>query len=499
VAFHLRTMINRRLFLRQLGAASLVVTGSTLLPSIARATNFALPETMIRVRGKVVSASKGIPNVSVTDGISVTRTNTAGEFQLLTSNSRDFVYISIPRGYAIPKLPNGSADFFERIDKSKSEANVLFQLHPLQINDEKHHLLLLADTQIQDDYEATQLLTVAAPDIAGTVKRIGDPNTFGIGCGDLVYDNFPLYKEYTEAIRTTGVPFFQVVGNHDLNLDARSDQLSIQTFKGHFGPNYYSFDRGEIHYIVLDTVFFLGNRRYIGHLPEEQLLWLEQDLQFVEPGRTVVIATHIPLVTGAVTRYPDEDHISGTVSNRDHVYHLLSRYNTHILSGHTHFNDNTFHGKIFEHCHGTVCGAWWSGPICHDGTPNGYGIYEFNGSDVSWRYKATGLDDDYQFRVYKRGYHPEYKDYMSVNVWNWDPAWKVTWFEDGIRKGEMLRIVSKDPLSIELHTGDNIPARRTWVEPQLTDHMFYFNPDPASKEVRVEVRDRFGKVFSQTA
>jgi hypothetical protein len=493
-------MINRRLFLRQLGVASLAVTGSAFLPTrIASAANFARPEKMIRVNGRVASGSKGLPNISVTDGISVVRTNATGDFQLLTTEKRDFVYITIPGGYSIPKQKNGSAEFFRRIDKSKAESSVLFDLKPLAVSDEKHHLLLLADTQIQDEYEATQLLTVAAPDIAETVKRLGDPNTFGIGCGDLVYDNFDLYKDYNESILKTGVPFFQVVGNHDLNLDARSDELSIQTFKGHFGPNYYSFDRGEIHYIVLDTVYFLGNKRYIGHLPEEQLLWLEQDLQFVEAGRTVVVATHIPLVTGAVTRNPNEDHISSTVSNREHVYNLLGKYNTHILSGHTHFNDNTFHGKIFEHCHGTVCGAWWSGPICYDGTPNGYGIYEFNGSSVSWRYKSTGLDDDYQFRIYKRGYHAEYKDYMSVNVWNWDPAWRVTWFEDGIRKGEMLRIVSKDPLSIELHEGNDLPARRKWVEPQLSDHMFYFNPDSNAKNIRVEVTDRFGKVFSHSA
>jgi hypothetical protein len=29
--------------------------------------------------------------------------------------------------------------------------------------------------------------------------------------------------------------------------------------------------------------------------------------------------------------------------------------------------------------------------------------------------------------------------------------------------------------------------------------MFYFNPDVSAKEIRVEVTDRFGNTFSQTA
>ena len=49
------------------------------------------------------------------------------------------------------------------------------------------------------------------------------------------------------------------------------------------------------------------------------------------------------------------------------------------MSGHTHFNESWEQDNIIEHNHGTVCGAWWTGPICGDGTPRGYGVYEVNG------------------------------------------------------------------------------------------------------------------------
>ncbi len=59
---------------------------------------------------------------------------------------------------------------------------------------------------------------------------------------------------------------------------------------------------------------------------------------------------------------------------------MLEPFNAHLISGHTHENEHVFEGGIHEHIHGAVCGAWWSGPICYDGTPNGYGVYEIKGN-----------------------------------------------------------------------------------------------------------------------
>jgi hypothetical protein len=338
---------------------------------------------------------------------------------------------------------------------------------------------------------------VAAPDVKKTIQTINDPNIFGIGCGDLVFDRLELFNEYNQSVQLYDIPFFQVIGNHDMDFGVRSDEWSNQTFKGHYGPTYYSWNRGEIHYVVLDDVFYLGtSSKYIGYIPEEQLAWLEQDLAQVEKGKTVVVALHIPTFTGAVNRYPDRDTLGGTVSNREYLYRLLEGYQVHLLSGHTHFNDNMITGNIYEHCHGTVCGAWWSGPICFDGTPNGYAIYEAKGSEIRWQYKGTGLDVNEQFRVYDKGYHADFKDSMSINCWNYDPAWDISWFENGIKKGAPEKIVAMDPLSMELQSGPDLPARRQWVEPQLNDHMFFFKPGSMENLV-VEVKDRFGNVYTK--
>jgi hypothetical protein len=495
-------MFNRRDFIKGLGLTSVgwLGFGDSVFASIQKEFPIQnLPSVFnpIRIRGRVLSNGQGIAGVAVSDGRMVAQTNSSGEFELISGTDRDFVFVSTPAGYEIQKQANGSASFFQRIDKSKNELNVSFDLKKTGNSDENHHFLLLSDTQIQDAYDADQLLTVSAPDVQKTIASLNDPNIFGIGCGDLVYDRLELFKEYNQSIQMYGIPFFQVVGNHDMDFGGRSDSTTTGTFKGHFGPTYYSWNRGEVHYVVLDDVFYLGTgSKYIGHIPEEQLAWLEQDLKLVEKGKTVVISLHIPSYTGAVTRYPDRDTLGGTVSNREHLYRMLEGYNAHLMSGHTHFNDNMINGHVFEHCHGTVCGAWWSGPICYDGTPNGYAIYEAKGSELRWQYKGTGLDIKEQFRVYQTGYHKDFPDMMSINCWNYDPAWEISWYENGIKKGMPEKKVALDPWSVELHSGPSLPTRRSWVEPQLNDHMFFFKPESKDNLV-VEAKDRFGNVYSK--
>lgn len=494
-------MFNRRDFIKTLGLTSSGLVG--LGPQVFGQGKSLLNNTSgvfspIRIKGRVASEGKGLNRVVVSDGRSVVLTNSSGDFELNSSTDRDFVFISIPSGFEIKQLPNGSADFFHRIDKSKAEQNVYFDFKKSVANDESHYFLLLSDTQIQNEYDANQLLTVSAPDVQKTVKNLNDPNLFGIGCGDLVYDRFELFKEYNQSIQMYDTPFFQVIGNHDMDFGVRSDAWSNQTFKSHFGPNYYSWNRGEVHYVVLDDVFYLGtSSKYIGYIDEEQLAWLEQDLKHVEKGKTVVVSLHIPTFTGAVNRYPNQDVLGVTVSNREHLYRILEGYQVHLLSGHTHFNDNMSQGNIYEHCHGTVCGAWWSGPICYDGTPNGYAVYQAKGSELSWQYKGTGLDFDEQFRVYPKGYHPDFPDQLSLNCWNYDPKWEISVYENGIKTGAPEKIVAKDPWSMELHTGPDLPAIRKWVEPQLNDHMFFFKPQNTSNII-IEVKDRFGKIYTKS-
>lgn len=296
-----------------------------------------------------------------------------------------------------------------------------------------------------------------------------------------MFDDLTLYPEYERGVARMGIPFFQVAGNHDLDFSSRTTEGAIRTFEGHFGPGHFSFDRGAAHYVVLNNVFWHG-AGYLGYLTETQLRWLANDLAFVEAGRPVIVALHIPVLGGRHGRIGQRNPAVGiSTTNRQELYRLLKPYQAHILTGHTHENEHVFHEGTHEHVQAAVCGAWWSGPICADGTPNGYSVYEIRGEEVTWRYKCTGYDFDHQMRVYPHGSDPNAPDEIVANVWDWDPEWRVVWYEDGERRGSMARRVGTDPLSEELHRGDDKPPRRRWVDPYPIEHLFYA---PASRNAR---------------
>jgi hypothetical protein len=336
------------------------------------------------------------------------------------------------------------------------------------------------------------------PDLLETIRAHADTPIFGLAVGDLMFDDLSLYPEYERAVKRLGIPVFQVIGNHDLDQDAGVDQDSSRTFERHFGPRYYSFERGQIHYVVLDDVFWYGSN-YVGYLDLDQLAWLRSDLAAVEPGRTVVVATHIPLQGTTHLRrgekHPAPNH---AITNRELLLRLLEPYRAHVLVGHMHESEHLTVGRVHEHNVGAICGAWWSGPICGDGTPNGYAIYEAHGAELRWRAKSTGQPADHQFRLYPPGTDPAEAKQLIANVWDWDPEWTVEVYEDGERRGAMKQSRGLDPMSVELHQGEDKPPRRTWVEPYLTEHLLRAEVSPRTRRVTVEATDRFGRRSSQS-
>jgi hypothetical protein len=446
------------------------------------------------LRGRVHSSGAGIAGVAVTDGYSITKTDRNGNYVLEAHADAEFVYITQPSGYAFNQV-DGIPKFYTTIENKAGVVKNDFNLQRLSIDDNKHQFVVWADTQIISKSDAEQLKTTAAPDLKALVASYGSNALFhGIGCGDLVWDKFDLFPDYREAIKISGVTFFNVLGNHDMDLDARTDEFSGKTFKQQFGPTYYSFNRGQIHYVVLDDVFFIGtSKKYIGYITEDQLRWLEQDLALVKPGTTVVVSLHIPTNTGAARRTQKAEEFGGTVANRKQLYKLLAPFKVHFMSGHTHFNESWEEANMMEHNHGTVCGAWWTGPICGDGTPNGYGVYEVEGSDIRWYYKSTGFDKNHQMKLYRDKKTGE----LIANVWNWDSQWKVEWWEDDTAKGHMVQRVGLDPLAVELYTGEALPKKHKWIEPTLADHLFYAIPSTAAKKIKVQATDRFGNTYQQ--
>jgi hypothetical protein len=492
---------NRRQFLRRsltaAGAAAFVAPPSVSRLSRTPAGNPA-PSRYVRVRGRVRAGTRGIPNVALSDGLAVVTTDKAGDFELVTARDA-FVRCSIPGDYEIATQENGTAKLFQRVTAGATgDASMVFDLKPRAESAEHHGFLVLADPQTQNTRETGLFHAETVPDVQAVLKANTGLPTFGVGCGDMMFDDLSLFPEYERAVTRMGVPFFQVIGNHDLDLLARSDEMASVEFFERFGPTYYSFNVGAMHYIVLDDVMWHGSG-YIGYVDEAQLEWLEADLKHVERGRPVVVFLHVPLLSTQYRRR--EESSPGTtnvVSNRLAIYRILAPYKAHVMSGHTHENENVLENGVFEHIHGAVCGAWWSGPIAHDGSTNGYGVYEVRGDELRWYYKSTGKPAAHQMRVYGPGADPKQAGVLIANIWNWDPQWRVTWIEDGQTRGPMERFKGLDPLSVDLHAGPEKPKGREWVEPVPTDHLFRCTPSASAREVRIEAIDRFGTAYTET-
>lgn len=73
-------------------------------------------------------------------------------------------------------------------------------------------------------------------------------------------------------------------GEHDASLDRGA------AFKEYFGDTHYTFDRQGVHFIVLDNVSDPG-----AQLGDEQLAWLQADLEKRDRTAPIVVLTHRPL------------------------------------------------------------------------------------------------------------------------------------------------------------------------------------------------------------
>jgi hypothetical protein len=455
--------------------------------------------TPVRIRGRVVAAGRGVAGARVSDGRTVFRTTRTGEFDFVTSDTQHYLTVCPPRGYALPTQPSGTTRLFAPIAPGAGgEMTHRFDLVAEEMAADTHGFFVLADPQTQNAFEMARFHAETVPDVLQTRSGLTHP-TFGIGCGDLMFDDLSLYPEYERAVTRMGMPFVQVVGNHDLDQASGTTEGATATFEGRFGASHYSFDRGRAHYIVLNNVFWHG-AGYLGYLTEEQLAFVKSDLSFVEAGMTVIVFLHIPLES---TQYQRSGPLGArpapgtSTTNREILYRMLEGYRSHVIAGHTHESEHRWQGKLQEHVAGAVCGAWWSGDICHDGTPNGYAVYEVSGESVSWHYKSTGQPRDHQMALFAPGSEPTAPGDLIANVWDWDPSWTVTWFEDGAPRGLMSRRRGLDPQTVQEHRGPDKPVRRTWVEPVVTNHLFYAAASPSAREFRVEAKDGFGRTYSK--
>ena len=426
-------------------------------------------------------SGQAIENVVVSDGFSCVKSDKNGVYQIVRHDKSTMVYLSIPAEYEIPVDAGNHPAFFKRFTLAKDERfRHDFQLELLPGGKQTQFTLLaLADIQVHDSNDVDRFRDETIPDINNLVPSLVNP--YGITLGDITNkNNSAMWTKVRQAMTNQKITFMQCMGNHDhLNELSPNDHSkttsywkSVENFQKYFGPQNYSFTRGDVHFVVLDNCLHGekpdnagATHEYATGLYDWGYEWFLQDLSFIPKSKAVVLCCHIPFRDGG-----GDNHNNGRY--RKEILNKLSEYReAHILIGHTHHMYNWIHtvnGKrIQEHINAAVCGQMWHGPIGRDGAPNGYGVYEFEGTTLkNYWFKGTGVDKDVQMRCYKGGEEiydprmnvnmtakknifPSYswglKDHIVANIWNIELGeWEVTLWQNGQKVCEMTNFRDYD-------------------------------------------------------
>ena len=493
------------------------------------------------VYGKVTCEGTGIAGVVVSDGIEVVKTDAKGVYQLKSKKYHGYVFMSTPSGYEpivsgiLPKFHatlKANAATAERVD---------FQLKKVDGQD-NHRMLLLGDIHLADRTNDKKQFADFVKDINATVSATAG-KVYAITLGDMTWDLYWLdnhysFKEYlTDASGIKGVTIYHTIGNHDHSMYYMGDFDTVKDYKENIGPTYYSFNIGKVHYVVLDDVECTNStmnsgrtdnayvRAYNGRVVADELTWLKKDLASVPNGTPLVVTMHIPLFNAKG---------SATLKDASDLENVLKAYpEVHLVTAHTHtvYNaDKLSNLHLYEHNAGSICGTWWwSGyltPGVHigqDGSPGGYTLMDVTGTDFKWQYKATGKGTDYQFRTYDRNeihitkdkYAPKYTgsefdsslwksassaNEVYINVWNWDPAWKVEVTENGTPLSVSQLVNGElDPLHYIAYTAKRYNSNATATfKTEKNYHLFKVTASSASSTLDIKVTDRFGNVYTET-
>ena len=447
-----------------------------------------------QISGCVSSQGRGLAGVAVTDGSNIVLTDSMGRYSLATLSLSQFVYITTPSGYDVPVASGSIPQFYHTLTPSDSIYD--FHLTPSATDDNRHAFVVHTDVQVTSKSDVVQFSKQIVTDTKQTLQRLAAEGykVFGTDCGDIVGDTPSLFDDYIRACQVLNTPFFRIIGNHDMDYWGRSFETSYRTFSSLFGPTHYSFNCGKAHYIFINDNFYTGfGINYIGYIPESTLRWLEQDLNLLPKGSPVFVFMHIPTAEST-----DLDHASFNydwLANVRQFHYMFKDFDTHIVSGHTHFNMNLeFNSHLYEHVTAAVCGTWWRTEECMDGTPRGYGVFTVDGERVSWQYKSAGYPSTYQLRAYTPGSAAEYPDEVVANVWNYDSRWRVELLENGKPTATMKRYTGFDPIS-HAHCSNKKVVLYDWISPITNPHMFHARPRNAAAKLQVRATDRFGNVY----
>ena len=499
------------------------------------------PSSGSNIYGQVRCGDKGIEGVAVSDGYVVTLTDKNGVYQIKSEKKNPYVFISVPSGYEVSS--SGILPLFYEIvstDVTKVDRRD-FELY--EAGDQTNHtMLFFGDIHLaggkQNDRNQFATFTKEINDYLA--ENSGD-KIYAMTLGDMTWDLYWYSKKYcfdqylSDANVIKGLQIFHTIGNHDHDMNSVGDWDSALRYKEELCPNYYSFNIGKIHYVVLDNIECTNavasqtdgsHRTYNQTVVSDDLKWLKLDLANVSKSTPVVVTFHAPAF--------NESGLDAMKNTSELVNCFAGFSDVTFVSGHTHklYSVLDSKKKIKEYNNGAVCAAWrWTGyytpglNMAQDGAPAGYRIMDVKGTECTSYFKAIGKDHSYQFRSYDRnsiemtaenyltnqakadeflqdvkaagGYDtPDKSNKVLINVWDYNANWKVEVFENG-NPLSVTKLSAYDPLYLIAYNAKRYNAGSSGFsfKGSVSKHIFQVTAKEASSTLEIKVTDDEGRVY----
>ena len=470
---------------------------------------------------------KGVPGVLVSNGREVAVTDADGRYTLPVAEET-IVFVIKPAGFMTPVDPLTMLPRFSTIHQPAGSpkslelafegiaptgplpASIDFEL-TRQEEPKAFEVILFTDPQPESDAEVDFIREDIVDALAGTTAR------FGITAGDIMFDDLSLYDRLNRIIGTIGIPWYNVGGNHDLNLEAAGRRYSRETFKRVFGPTHHAFAYADAVFLMLDDVEYLGPDPsrpktappYIGKLDPDQLAFVRNLLAHVPDDKLIVLVLHIPL-----RNYLDDKGPDVNLTNRNELFALFAgRRFTVSFSGHTHTTEHHYFGEAegwpspvphHHHVLTAVSGSWWSGPYDHrgvavadsrDGTPNGFHMLSVDGTSYKTRFVPAKEPNHRQIRLsvesrFHGGNREVMRDFrpgqliespimraavpsatIVANVFDGGPKTVVTMQLGTGEPFPMVRKSRPDPFVDDVFTRNEV-VKKPWIKAEVSSHIW---------------------------
>lgn len=510
------------------------------------------------VTGTVTCDGSAVSGVAVSDGISVVTTDKQGHYALQSDKTNGYVFISIPRGYMVGMEHGFSPQSWQKLNTTNVATAEVHNFTLSYAPSDNYMMIVGADCQLANRFGDVKIYKKKYIERLKEEKERAASEqmpAYSTILGDLSWDVFWYSNKLTigtfkKMQRKIGypLPLFPVMGNHDndpsVPHSASTDFLATKPWREVMGPNYYSYNIGKVHYVVLDDIVYKndtlpagkkarkgvwGQRNYDGAVTPKQISWLRQDLALVDKNSPVVVCFHIPTF-----RINGDFRAVGALKNYKELAECFDGFtNVHFLSGHTHYNYNAHPAEyphIMEHNICAIGGSLWatypaSGlGMCSDGSPAGYSRWTVRGDSLEWKFVPIEYSQEPQFRVSdmnevkrllstdatavelekKFDRMPKYSDCeansLLINVFAWDDDWKIEVTENGSPL-TVKRIHAIDPAYLLAYTIPRYKKNGELSGPGSyggTRHIFKVVASSPNTPVTVKVTDSFGHEYTST-